>query len=547
MAASNDNQGLKIAVAALVMLVFILGVTNYFAFSSASQMTERADAASKKESDATNKARVALDQANFFRTQIGYPNLEEFDTAKAQMLKDIQRITQEIQGIGTETATAINEVQKAGEPDPKLDELKGVGQSIVAGIVSEPNENKVYLKSLERMKDLLVNESRLLRELSLDYRKLRGTLVAANSINSVEVATNVSARDVAVKEKQDEISRIKTEVQSLYDQITTLQNNDRDKTNTITDLTNKLTDTSNTLAQSRRDFTRTITDLKDRSALNQNTLGKSIGRISFVDFPNGQVQVDVTKAQGIRPMMTFTVFDAEAKGIPTDKPKAVIQIISAGDPSRGENSSLARITETKDPINPVRRYDQIYSPVITPDNPERFALVGPIDMNRDSKDDRADLIRLIEQGGGLIEYDLPPPGVDRSAGRAAVERTYAKLGEPVPAQTGRAWGRLTSNCRAYIINDQKSLTGDTNINEAPLTSEGVAYTNERSAVIKEAHVYDVPPMALSRLLATLGYSQPTGPRVGSPGSIETKNEGAMKQVVKPSNRPGTPAAPASQP
>ena len=174
MAQANDNQGLKIAVAALVMLVFILGVTNYFAFSSMSQQTARADDASKKAGESETKARNALEQANYYRTLIGYPNIDpsDFEAAKAAIKKDNDRISADIQSLGAEFVKAVGEVQQAGETDPKLEELKGIGQSIVASIASEPNENKVYVKSLDRLKDVLTNNTRLMREMALDYRKL---------------------------------------------------------------------------------------------------------------------------------------------------------------------------------------------------------------------------------------------------------------------------------------------------------------------------------------------------------------------------------------
>src|SRR4051794_10865026 len=162
MAAANDNQGLKIAVAALVMLVFILGVTNYFAFSSSSKEFARAEAESKKAGEAAAKERALFEQANYYRTLIGYPNIDasDFEAAKAAIKKDNDRISAEVQAIGAESINAINEVQKAGEPDPKLDELKGVAQGIVASYASEPNENKVYVKSLDRLREILLNQSR---------------------------------------------------------------------------------------------------------------------------------------------------------------------------------------------------------------------------------------------------------------------------------------------------------------------------------------------------------------------------------------------------
>ena len=266
MAAANDNQGLKIAVAALVMLVFILGVTNYFAFSSMSQQTARADSEAKKASESDTKARAAFEQASYYKTLIGYPNIDpsDFESAKAAIKKDNDRISADIQAIGAESINAINEVQKAGEPDPKLDELKGIAQGIVASYASEPNENKVYVKSLDRLKEILLNQSRLMRELSLDYRKLRADLTGVNSVNNVEVAKTNAARDQANKEKQDEIAKIKTEVQSLYDQITALQTSDKDKSNQITDLGNKLNDESAKFASYRRDAQKAIADYRDR-------------------------------------------------------------------------------------------------------------------------------------------------------------------------------------------------------------------------------------------------------------------------------------------
>jgi hypothetical protein len=526
MAAANDNQGLKIAVAALVMLVFILGVTNYFAFSSASQMTAKADSEATKARDAEKNARARLDEANFMRTAIGYPNIDDLEALKAQMLKDFQRISNNIQEIGTESTNAINEVQKSGAPDPKLDELKQVAVALVGQFQSEPNENKVYVKSLDRLKDLLTNLSRQMRELSLDYLKLRRDLESANSINAVEVAKVGGARDKAVQEQADQLARIKTELQELYDQITNLQNSEKDKTNAITDLTTKLTDANNKYDIYRRDVQKSLQDLRDRASLKMTEFasGQSIGRISHVDYARGEARVDISKSTGARPMMAFTIFDADARGLPNDKPKGTIELVNVGD-----NDSLARIVETKDSTNPIRRYDQLYSPSFTPSNPQRYALVGKIDLNHDGRDDRADLIRLIEQSGGMVEYDLPPPGVDRTPGNLAVSRTFAKLNEPVPPVTGRASGRISPLARAYVIDDWVQPGRE---RMSDLTADAVDFAKARTEATKEARLNGVPPMPLSRLVAYLGYTPPTDGGV-PPGNLEMKNKTGLKMLLKP--------------
>ena len=108
--------------------------------------------------------------------------------------------------------------------------------------------------------------------------------------------------------------------------------------------------------------------------------------------------------------MRFTIFDKNAVGITSDKPKAAIELTSVGDPQKGENDSVGRIVKTFDSNDPIRYNDFIYSVGWSYDHPQRFALVGKIDINRDGRDDRGDLIRMIEASGGVVEFDLPPPG-----------------------------------------------------------------------------------------------------------------------------------------
>ena len=103
--------------------------------------------------------------------------------------------------------------------------------------------------------------------------------------------------------------------------------------------------------------------------------------------------------------MKMTVFDADSPGVPTERPKGNIQLIQVGD-----QTSIARIDRVVSTINPIRVGDIVYSPAWSPEEPMRFALIGKIDVNRDGKDDREDLKRLIEEAGGVVDYDLPPPG-----------------------------------------------------------------------------------------------------------------------------------------
>ena len=46
----------------------------------------------------------------------------------------------------------------------------------------------------------------------------------------------------------------------------------------------------------------------------------------------------------------------------------------------------------------------------------RFALVGKIDVNRDGRDDRQELKRMIEEAGGTVDFDLPPADLGKETG-----------------------------------------------------------------------------------------------------------------------------------
>ena len=152
---------------------------------------------------------------------------------------------------------------------------------------------------------------------------------------------------------------------------------------------------------------------------NVNVLDKPDGYITFVDLDRREVQVNINRHQGARPQMKMTIFDADSPGIPTEKPKGNIELIQVGD-----QYSIGRIDRVNSTIDPIRVGDIVYSPAWSPEEPMRFALIGKIDVNRDGKDDRQDLKRMIEDAGGSSTTTCLPP---RSAPRS---RASSPRGSP---------------------------------------------------------------------------------------------------------------------
>ena len=60
----------------------------------------------------------------------------------------------------------------------------------------------------------------------------------------------------------------------------------------------------------------------------------------------------------------------------------------------------------------------------------RFALVGKMDVNRDGKDDRAELKRMIQEAGGIVDL------------------------RPAPADLGKETGTLSPRIDWYVIDDR---------------------------------------------------------------------------------------------
>ncbi len=103
----------------------------------------------------------------------------------------------------------------------------------------------------------------------------------------------------------------------------------------------------------------------------------------------------------------------------------------------------------------------------------RFALVGKIDVNRDGKDDRDELKRMIEEAGGVIDFDLPP------------------------ADVGKEIGKLSPRINWYVVDGRLPLR-ESRVPTAPLP-------NRMRTVLKEARLAGIRPLPIERLLAVLGY------------------------------------------
>jgi hypothetical protein len=295
----------------------------------------------------------------------------------------------------------------------------------------------------------------------------------------------------------------------LHERVDKLNADNDAKTTEITNLTKEL-------AQAKEDSTRRIETLttilrekRDQLERQELVLDRPDGYVTYVDYERGEVLVNLTRRQGARPQMKMTIFDQRSPGIPTEKPKGNIELTAIG-----EQYSTARIIKTDNPIDPIRVGDIVYSAAWSPNQPMRFALIGKMDVNRDGKDDRDELKRMIQEAGGVVDYDLPTPDV------------------------GKETGTLSPRIDWYVTDDRMPLR---EVYQQTTENVEVAkgkFEKRRGEVTGQARLDGIRPMRIERLLAFLGYDMST-PIVGRAEAVDTK---ALRRLTAPRRPVDQPAA-----
>ena len=111
---------------------------------------------------------------------------------------------------------------------------------------------------------------------------------------------------------------------------------------------------------------------------------------------------------------------------------------------------------------------------------KRFALIGRIDLNRDNQDDRQALNQIIEEAGGIVEFDFPPPDV------------------------GQQSGTLSDRIDWYVIDSRVPLREARSPNSETVVAGRPDFQKRMSELLKEARLYGIRPMPIERLLSFLG-------------------------------------------
>ena len=508
MAAANESQGLKIAVVAFITLTVILLVTSYFLYSAYSSADAKMVSALEAESKAKAGQSAALKQYEEMRLKIG-TRAEEYDQAKEEITTSFKKIDEKLNTLTTDVNNSVAKAVTAGASGPELEETKNKIQQAINSYRGEPN--KTYASSLDRLTDLMANLSLLTTEISKDYLSLRQSLEADTTVNKTQVDIQAKAATDSRADLEAEHKKHEEERGTLLTKVDQLQTDSDKKSTEIASLQTKIKQLEEDFTRRNELQTSIIRELRDEKEQKETILDRPDGYVTYVDYERREALVNVTSRQGARPQQKLTIFDAASPGIPTEKPKGTIMLTKVG-----TQFSVAQIVKTNDPIDPIRVGDIVYSPAWSPNVPMRFALVGKMDVNRDDRDDREELKRMIQEAGGVVDYDLPP------------------------ADVGKETGTLSPRIDWYIIDHRTPLRQVFNQKSAETDTRKAALDKRVGEVIRDARINGIRPMLIERLLAYLGYDM-NAPVIGRAEGIDNN---AMRRLtgVRRQNQPATKAA-----
>ncbi len=147
------------------------------------------------------------------------------------------------------------------------------------------------------------------------------------------------------------------------------------------------------------------------------------GKITEVSQGGDVVHINIGKADGLSPGVSFAVLAPDIDHVADASPKAKIQVVEVI--SGSEHLSRCKVLSI--PTGNISKGDSIYSVAWQPGKTVGFALVGKMDIDGDGTDDREKVKWMIAEAGGLVTFDLPPDG--KSTGELTAETRWLVIGQ----------------------------------------------------------------------------------------------------------------------
>ena len=443
--ATRENQGLQIGLIICVLVIVVLMVSFFF---------------SQKRVSEIDRSGGVLDQME--------EKLNKANAAARRATEDLSTIKQKILGFPQEA---------------EMDEIDGQWKIDMTKFAENwPPEQRTYRNLADfLMQQVLERNQRLTAEIArVDQMQNERDQARKDAANSSDIFKRDHAKTVKDQVEQrhqfdKDRDRITKENREFASQRTRALD-DREKVKA------ELNEQIDGLNQNITDLQNTNQNLANRNeVLTGHDPGQPDGVVTFVNHRDKYVYLDVGSEDGLRPRVTFGIYDEDETNVEPDRKKGDLEIVRVLGPHR----SLARIVD-----NPVSRLilprDVVYSPAWERGRHLSFGFAGLIDIDGDGESDRQKLRDIVAVNGGVIDADID------------------EAGNPI--------GELTIKTRYLIVGTTPRVTdeADREVGEGVDADEREklnAVVREFSDLYKQAQRFSVERISVEKFLALIGWRE----------------------------------------
>ncbi|WP_254512750.1 hypothetical protein [Anatilimnocola floriformis] len=406
-ASSRESQGLQIAVIIFAVLTIVLAVTTYVFYAQA-ETAKKDVATAQAATTAKEKERAAV----FYQNQalkfvIGYGNIDRPTVMSAKPVAGDPAVDEILAKFDTDMAMYAAQVGEQGASNYVVlpNYLLGIiTNKQFAQVDSEAETRRVQAKSVQDLasqvavtkvaEDAKAKAETDLRDQTATYTTDRAAALAEKD----RVAGQLTVKDQLLKKEREESQKT---IATISGQLTTMQG----------------------LAETMK---KKVLDFNNSTV---NRFESPDGRVTLVNQAQRLVWINLGQKDGLQRQTTFSVFNHDENGVAQAEPKARLEVVRIV----GDHLAECRILEDK-PANPILQNDVIFTPAWSPGVEVHFALVGFMDINKDSVSDREMIRNVIKMSGGIIDAELQDDGT--RTGSINVNTRYLVLGEKPNERSG---------------------------------------------------------------------------------------------------------------
>lgn len=379
--ASKENQTLQIFIISLVILVILLAAGLIWVNSNRKAAEARAADASRRAEDMRNGQNILQEEANNYKTWMGFSEADTLATIEKTFKEDMERFGKTFEEDSRFYRIILENI---------FEENNKLAQSEVDA-KAQVKDLKQRLDATEKQKNAQIDEfKKQMEELSQDRASERNKFKTQYDQINEEKNQIAAQLDEQRKRIDDLVAQHDATLRDLNDKIAKLER-------------------FNAVLKSDRKEVDPFAQPED-------------GLVRWVNQSNGTVWINLGEADHLRPQITFSVYSGSEDDALGAERKASIEVTRI----LSDKMAEARIIND-DPTDPILEGDKIYSQVWNRGRQVGFAITGIIDMDGDGRDDLERLKSVITLNNGKVDA---VPGADGSIeGEMTVDTRYLILGD----------------------------------------------------------------------------------------------------------------------